>query len=50
MSDDIQQGVVWLLRNLDFELRHTQAAALRERELWALKNPGRPQESGHPGR
>jgi hypothetical protein len=50
MSDDIQQGVVWLLRDLASELRHTQAAALRERALWALKNPGGPQESCHPGR
>lgn len=50
MSDDIQQAVVWLLRDFASELRRTQAAALRERERWALKNPRRPQESGHPGR
>lgn len=40
--------LMWLFSDLITEIRHAHAAAMRERELWAVRNPGRVQESGHP--
>lgn len=48
-NDEIQESAMWLLGDLIDELRHAHAAAMKEREQWAAKNPDRVRERGHPG-